>query len=414
LKVLLLSFYFQPDLSAGSFRNTAFVESLLRVLPDGTEIDVVTTLPNRYTGFSANALEEESRQGVTIKRVQLPVHKNGMMDQSRAFLSYATAVKGFVEGREYDVVYASSSRLMTAVLGAWVARKLRVPLYLDIRDIFVDTIKDVLPPKLTWLMKPLFGAIEWWTITRADRLNVVSAGFLPYFEARYPRVPKVVFTNGIDDEFLQVAPKASSACDAEQAESLKAGVVEVVYAGNMGEGQGLHHIIPSLAKKLEGRVVFRLIGGGGRLQQLKDAIAEAACTNVLIEPPVARKELIQIYQKADVLFLHLNDYDAFRKVLPSKLFEYGALGKPVWAGVAGYAAKFIKANLDNAAVFSPCDSAGAVVAFEALCIEDHPRPEFVNQFAREAIMDEMAEDLMALVKSGRSLDAYSKPLERSQ
>lgn len=145
MKVLLLSFYFQPDLSAGSFRNTAFVESLLRVLPDGTEIDVVTTLPNRYTGFSANALEEESRQGVTIKRVQLPVHKNGMMDQSRAFLSYATAVKGFVEGREYDVVYASSSRLMTAVLGAWVARKLRVPLYLDIRDIFVDTIKDVLP-----------------------------------------------------------------------------------------------------------------------------------------------------------------------------------------------------------------------------------------------------------------------------
>jgi glycosyltransferase involved in cell wall biosynthesis len=413
LKVLLLSFYFQPDLSAGAFRNTALVESLLKVLPGGSEIDVVTTLPNRYSGFSAEAPEEETRQGVTIKRVKLPAHKSGMVDQSRAFLAYAQAVKRFVKGREYDVVYASSSRLMTAALGAFVARKLRVPLYLDIRDIFVDTIKDVLPRKLTWLMKPLFGAIERWTITGTDRLNVVSAGFLPYFETRYPGISKVVFTNGIDDEFLQVAPNASAAFRAEEVEDSQTNVVEVVYAGNMGEGQGLHHIVPSLAKKLEDRVTFRLIGGGGRLQQLEDAIAEAGCTNVSLEPPVARKELIQIYQQADVLFLHLNDYDAFRKVLPSKLFEYGALGKPIWAGVAGYAATFIKENLDNAGVFSPCDSAGGVEAFAGLCIEDQPRPEFVNRFAREAIMDEMAQDLVALV-NGRGVRAHSQPLEHSQ
>ncbi|MCK0107323.1 glycosyltransferase family 4 protein [Marinobacter sp. S0848L] len=410
MKVLLLSFYFQPDLSAGSFRNTAFVESLLQVLPHGSEIDVVTTLPNRYSGFSAEAPEEEIRQGVTIKRVELPAHKSGMVDQSRAFLSYAQAVTRFVRGREYDVIYASSSRLMTAVLGALVARKLRVPLYLDIRDIFVDTIKDVLPRKLAWLMKPLFSAIERWTITRANRLNVVSAGFLPYFEARYPNVPKVAFTNGIDDEFLRVAPSTSTN-GVENAKGSKAGVVEVVYAGNMGEGQGLHRIVPGLAKKLEGRVVFRLIGGGGRLKELEDAITEADCTNVVLESPVARKELIEIYQKADVLFLHLNDYDAFHKVLPSKLFEYGALGKPIWAGVGGYAATFIEENLNNSAVFSPCDSVGGVEAFETLCIEDRSRSEFVHRFSRMAIMDEMAEDLVALVNSGTA-EARSQPWEQ--
>ncbi|NWN91777.1 glycosyltransferase family 4 protein [Marinobacter adhaerens] len=413
MKVLVLSFYFQPDLSAGSFRNTAFVESLSRVLSAGSEIEVVTTLPNRYSDFKAEAPEEEVRQGVTIKRVKLPAHKSGMVDQSRAFLAYAQAVKRFVKGREYDAVYVSSSRLMTAALGAYVARKFSVPLYMDIRDIFVDTIKDVLPRKLTWLMKPLFGAIERWTITRADRLNVVSAGFLPYFEARYPGVPKVVFTNGIDDEFLPAAPSVSAACGAEEEpKGARTGVIEVVYAGNMGEGQGLHHIVPHLAKKLEGRVMFRLIGGGGRLQQLEDAIAKVGCTNVLLEPPVARKELIEVYRKADVLFLHLNDYDAFRKVLPSKLFEYGALGKPIWAGVAGYAETFIKENLDNAAVFAPCDYEGGVHAFDALCIEDQSRPEFVNRFSRAAIMDGMAEDLVALVKSCGA-EADSNPLKRS-
>ena len=70
LRVLLLSFYFAPDLSAGSFRNTAFVESLKRKLPTGSEIDVVTTLPNRYAGYSAEAREYERSEGLSIKRVQ--------------------------------------------------------------------------------------------------------------------------------------------------------------------------------------------------------------------------------------------------------------------------------------------------------------------------------------------------------
>jgi glycosyltransferase involved in cell wall biosynthesis len=117
---------------------------------------------------------------------------------------------------------------------------------------------------------------------------------------------------------------------------------------------------------------------------------------VVLAPPISRAELVQAYQQADVLFLHLNDYDAFRKVLPSKLFEYGALGKPIWAGVAGYSASFIMENLDNAEVFSPCDVAGAVEAFEKLRIVDEPREQFIARFARNAIMDEMARDLVTL------------------
>lgn len=398
MKVLILSFYFKPDLSAGSFRNTAFVESLVDILPPGFDIHVVTTLPNRYSEFRTEAPEYEKLPGLTVWRVRLPAHESGMVDQSKAFLKYARAVQRVVKGQSFDVVYASSSRLMTAALGALVARKLKAPLYLDIRDIFVDTIKDVLPRKLAWIMKPIFGAVERWTLSRADRLNVVSAGFLPYFETRYPDVSKVVYTNGIDDEFLRVAPQSVS--DSEKLLGLNPDEdepLEIVYAGNMGEGQGLHNIIPELARRLERRVRFRLIGGGGRLHQLEQAIAKAGCSNVVLEKPVARAELIEIYRQADVLFLHLNDYDAFRKVLPSKLFEYGALGKPIWAGVAGYAAEFINENLDNAEVFSPCDVDAALVAFDRIRIEDCPRPGFVRRYARKAIMKEMAEDVIAVL-----------------
>ena len=119
-------------------------------------------------------------------------------------------------------------------------------------------------------------------------------------------------------------------------------------------------------------------------------------------PPVNRIELLKAYHAADVLFLHLNDYDAFKKVLPSKIFEYAALGKPMWAGVSGYAAEFISSEVSNAAVFHPCDVDGAVHSFEKLILQDSPRSDFVAKYARSNISQKMAEDILA-VATGEAL-----------
>lgn len=391
MRILILSFYYQPDLSAGSFRTTALVKALLEQLPEDGQIDLITTLPNRYSSFASDALEYEDFPRLAVHRIALPAHKSGMLDQSKAFLSYARGVMKLTKGKRYDLVYATSSRLMTASLGAFVAARLDSPLYLDIRDIFVDTIKDVLPGKLKLLIKPIFSLLEFFTIRRANKVNIVSAGFLDYFERRYCTSKFSIFTNGIDDEFIFL----NSVCSAPSHQE----PLTVVYAGNMGEGQGLHAIIPYLAKHYEGRLSFRLIGDGGRRENLIDALELAGCNNVEILPPVGRGKLIEEYMSADVLFLHLNDYDAFRKVLPSKLFEYAALGKPIWAGVAGYAAKFIGDYIDNAVTFSPCCVEDAVRAFDKLQISTKKRTDFIEKFSRVNIMKDMAADVIVTARS---------------
>ncbi|BBJ00634.1 hypothetical protein FGKAn22_23260 [Ferrigenium kumadai] len=277
---------------------------------------------------------------------------------------------------------------MTAALGAYIASKKRAPLYLDIRDIFVDTIKDVLPRHFAILAKPVFALLERWTVNRASRVNLVSQGFAGYFRERYPDQHFSFFTNGIDDEFLSAAPR--------MLQERQGGAVEVLYAGNLGEGQGLHAIVPDLAKRMHGLVHFKIIGDGGKKDALRTALATAGVDNVELLPPMSRTQLIEAYQVADVLFLHLNDYDAFKKVLPSKLFEYGAMGKPIWAGVSGYAAEFVRAELDNSAVFQPCDAAEAVRVFSQLRLQNEPRDRFVAKFARMNIAREMAADIMEL------------------
>src|SRR5688572_11770644 len=155
MRILFLTFYFEPDLCAGSFRATALVPALAGQIGQGGCIEVLTTQPNRYRSFECNAPARESRSGVEIVRFALPMHRSGFLDQSLSFLSYAWQVLKFVRGRRYDIVFATSSRLMTAFLGALVSRWKRLPLYLDIRDIFVDTMQDVLPPLAARGMLPV-------------------------------------------------------------------------------------------------------------------------------------------------------------------------------------------------------------------------------------------------------------------
>ena len=395
MKILLLSFYYPPDLSAGSFRATALVEALLEQLPEGAEVDLITTLPNRYSSFSSEAPEQEKHDRVRIRRVKLPAHQSGMADQAKAFMAFAKNVLELTREEDYALVYGTSSRLMTAVLSAYVARKKKACLYLDIRDIFVDTIKDVLPRKAALAAKPVFSFLESWTMNRADKINLVSAGFADYFEKRYPRKKLSFFTNGIDDLFIAEGNEVHK-IETQGGDKLEKPVV-VLYAGNMGEGQGLHAIIPELCNRLEGKVRFRLIGDGGRRARLEQRLAELQCRNVEILPPVKREQLLVEYRNADILFLHLNDYDAFRKVLPSKLFEYAALGKPIWAGVAGYAAEFVRAEIDNAAVFAPCEVEAAVRSFGTLKLEDVRRTKFIEKYARDNIMRAMAADMLSLL-----------------
>ena len=144
MRVLVLSFYYTPDLSAGAFRTTSFVKALSDRLAPGDEIDVVTTLPNRYQSFTREALTREDSGAMHIWRIKLPAHKSGLFDQARAFTVFLIAALRQTRHCNYDVVFATSSRLFTASLGAIIARRVGAPLYLDIRDIFVDTIKDIL------------------------------------------------------------------------------------------------------------------------------------------------------------------------------------------------------------------------------------------------------------------------------
>lgn len=396
MRLLVLSFYFRPDLSAGSFRATSLVAELSRQAEAGDEISVLTTQPNRYRSFDVEAEDEEQVGNVCIRRMPVPQHSSGMLDQARSYVAFAGSVLRDVwnHDRGYDVVFATSARLGTGALGAAVARRVGAPLYLDVRDLFLLNLSDMFARTPQRIVVPLLRNVERWTIGTASRVSVVSPGFLTYLRSLRRDLEYRVYTNGIDEEFLGVdfRSRRSSADEASV----------VLYAGNVGEGQGLEHVVPEAASRLAPGVEFWVVGDGGRRRALKERLRHAGEGTVRLLDPVPRKRLIELYRRADVLFLHLNDYEAFRRVLPSKVFEYAATGKPLLAGVEGVAREFIEEHVSNSSVFPPCDVDSLIRALDKLEMATRPRRSFVERFKRSSITRQMASDIRSLASSSRS------------
>lgn len=391
MNILFLSLYFKPDLCAGSFRNTVLLEEVKKLLSKDDRIDIITSLPNRYASFSVEANEIEVSENCTIYRVKMPKHTNGMIDQIRSYSVYFRKAISLTKGKKYDLVYASSSRLFTAVLGSLLSRKKHCPLYLDIRDIFSDSMRDYFNDKPFIKYPGLFTVLQFekFAFNRATHINLVSKGFASYFNKMYPKPNYSYFTNGIDDIFLENADKA-------QQNSQPTPPYIITYAGNIGSGQDLESMIPELAKKLGDKYKFIIIGDGGTKNILEERINLLHLKNVEIIKPVSRNELLVYYNKTDFFFTKLNILE--KVALPSKVFEYGAYNKPIICAFSGFAHEFVENEVPNIILAEANDVDGLAERILSYNYKLEDRMNFKNKFARVNIMKEMARSILSIIQ----------------
>lgn len=395
MKIVFFTFYYPPDLCAGSFRAVALVQALSKNLNSNDELHVITTHPNRYASYKVAAKDIEQDAKITIHRITVPGHQSGMFFQARTFISYSVSAYKLCKQIGPIFIIGTTSRLMTGVLTGISAYRLKCRYFIDLRDIFSETISEILSRKskiLGSMSKTIFSYLEKKLFNNASGVNVVSEGFLEYFQEGGIDVSNwSFFPNGVDKEFQNSQPTKKN-----NTKNIKT----ILYAGNIGSGQGLETILPEVAKKLGNGYQLLVVGDGGMRAILEKSIKNKSVDNIEILPPVKREKLIEHYQNADILFLHLNDISAFRRVLPSKIFEYAALGKPIIAGINGYSSKFMRANVPHAIVFNPGDVSQCVDSIrkvESLRIDNNQIDIFVKEYAREKIMKKMANHILTIL-----------------
>ena len=393
MKIVFFTFYYPPDLCAGSFRAIALAQALSKIMKNDDELHIITTHPNRYENHRVKASDIEVHGNITIHRISVSSHKSGMFSQALTFATYAIASYKLCNKLNPDFLIGTTSRLMTGVLTGVSARKLGCKYFVDLRDIFSETISDIFSQKnklLGFISKKAFSLLERWLFNKAIGVNVVSEGFPEYFQTMGIDTSNwSFFPNGVDKIFTNLPFM-------ENKRSKK--ITTILYIGNIGTGQGLENILPATAKCMGNRYRFLVIGGGGASSKLINTIKNNNVDNIEILAPIKREKLIKYYEDADILFVHLNDIPAFQRVLPSKIFEYAALRKPIVAGLSGYSAKFILDNVPYATIFNSGDVDGCVDAIkkaESLEIKNKNIDIFIEKFALEKIMNKMAKHILS-------------------
>lgn len=384
MKVLIVSLYYPPDLGAGSFRAAGLVEELLR---RGQEVTILSATPNRYGTFKPEVIGVRQSGVVQEIRINFNSRKTSFFSSSIAYFCFF--IRALVASRklECDLVFATSSRFFTGLLGLIIARTKKKPLFLDVRDIFSDSLELVVPKFLKSSIRIIFY-LENLIIRSADHLNFVSEGFSDTYILP-ENIPVSYFSNGIDDIFLDV--KKSKASTKK---------ISITYAGNIGLAQDLHNFLPALCIRYPA-ISFTVIGDGSGFTLLSEAISSLNLKNIRLSTPIGREALIEEYIRSDILLLNLQKIRGFEKVLPSKIFEYAAFNKPIIAGVSGYCRKFLDRNVSACWCVKNSDAESYSEAIEEVLTflerdEAIDRSVFVLKFQRKIIMRELADTLLAL------------------
>jgi len=344
MRVLLVTQYFPPEIGAPQAR----LSELARYWAEaGQEVTVLTGMPNHPTGlippeYRRRVRCDERVSGHRVIRTWLYATPNeGVAKKTLGHLSFmiSSVLLGGRRIGDTDVVVVSSPTFFS-LFSAWVlARWKHARLVVEIRDlwpaIFVElgVLKN---PSLIWALERLELALY----RAADHVVVVSEGFKDNLIARGVPAGKITtIRNGVDlDRFTpgeaDPAVRRSLGVTGEE--------VLALYIGAHGVSHGLTAVADAAAKVAPSGIHVAFVGEGAAKADLVTYVEDHAVPNVTMLGGVDRARVRDMLAAADICLAPLRDVPLFSTFIPSKIFEYLAMGKAVVGSVRGEPAEILR------------------------------------------------------------------------
>jgi putative colanic acid biosynthesis glycosyltransferase WcaI len=376
----------------------------------GNRVTVVTAFPNHPTGEIPDRYRgmwrlEEDDAGVRLRRAFIyPAPNRGVWLRSLSYASFAVSsvTEGYLVEERPDVVVATSPQFLVAMSGWSVSRLKGAPLVVEIRDLWPDSIAAVgaLPPDSLALRG--LRVAERFVYRQADLVVSVTHSFVDHIRANGGR-RVVVIPNGADPEVFR---PIEDTLVVRRRYGLGSRFV-ACFAGTIGMAHGLETVLEAAEiLRDDGRFLFWLVGDGARRAELEREAQRRGLGNVRFEGQVSREEVPKILATSDVALVLLKPDPLFETVLPSKMFEAMAAGRPVILGVGGEARRLLEESGGGVPI-RPGDAAALVEAVRSLASQpegavamgSRGREFVLRRYAHDALARRYLEELQLLLES---------------
>lgn len=339
MNLLFLHQHFHPETVGTSTRAVEIVEYLVQ---QGHRVTVVTGIPSHTSTMRNGEVvrrqpRRESFRGADIHRTW--AYGSSAKDNFvRRMASYGSfMVFGFFKalfvGGKFDALVAISP-LPNGVAGLAVSKLRGIPLMFDVCDIWPDCAVAVgmMKPSLMlrvaqWLEKKIYNGSE--------RIGVVTRGFIGNIEAKgVPREKIRLLPDWVDPSLYD--PAQIDREDARKRYDLHDRFV-VSFLGNFGLLMGLEAILETarIVQERDPGILFLFVGKGAALPMMEAKIQSDKLQNVRIIAYRPREEVPALLQASDVLIVTYMKSDLTMITVPSKIYEYLSIARPIVAGVSG-------------------------------------------------------------------------------
>src|SRR5436190_14494182 len=241
-----------------------------------------------------------------------------------------------------DVVIATSPQLLAGLSGWWVAKFKRVPFVLEVRDLWPESLAAVGAGNANSFLYRILHNVAGFLYRKASHIVVVTPAFRDHLIKHWQVSPEKisVIQNGVETKLFCPGTSESLRKDL----SIENRFV-VSYIGTMGMAHGLETILEA-AERLQNAVsdvLFMLVGEGADRERIQAIAAATDLTNVRFVTQQPREKIPLYISASDVCLVLLKKSEVFDTVIPTKMLEFMACGRPVILGVGGQSRKILEA-----------------------------------------------------------------------
>ena len=392
MKILLISQHYWPE----NFRITDIAESLVSL---GHDVTVLTGLPNYPKGYifdeykhGKNRIQEHN--GVHIIRAKEIGRRNNILFRFLNYYSFPHYANKLVKklDKDFDVVLINElSPIMGARPGLKYAKKYNKKVVMYEMDLWPESLLAGGIKKGSILYNH-YKKVSAKIYSQCDKILVSTKEHIDYIKA----LPNC---NNLDIDYLP--QYAESIFEDSNYDNEDNGVIDLMFAGNIGKAQSVGTIIRAAALlKDNPKYKFHIIGSGSELDNVMKLAKELNTDNVIFYGQKPLSEMPELYKIADAMLVTLEDKAYANMTIPGKVQSYMAAGKPIIGAVNGSCANFIKDNeLGYACASGDADALANIIkrldAEELHKIGKNTKEVYNNIFNKKAFISELERNLLS-------------------
>ncbi|MFE9201798.1 glycosyltransferase family 4 protein [Micromonospora sp. NPDC007230] len=385
MRVGLLTQWYDPEPGPAALPGT-LARGLAR---RGHTVQVLTGFPNYPTGRLAPGYRMSRRQdevdaeGVRIRRVALyPSHDDSPLRRLATYGTFAASAlaSGTDALRGLDALWVSNSPI-TVSLPMWFARYAhRIPVVLHVLDLWPDSAQA----------SGFLGAGRRGALLARGMAGWCAAMYRSAAQVAYisPSVGELLVRRGVPEHKLVHIPMwadenpAAAPGDLRAELGLRDDQIVLVYAGTMGEAQGLDALVDAVAMVDDPRLVCLFAGSGGCEERLRRQVAQHGLSNVRFLGRLPAERMPALLRTGDAHVVSLRPTGMSAYTMPSKAQAILAAGRALLVAADGDAAAVASAS--GAGITArPGDPHSIADAVRAVCALGREKLDLLGRDGRE-------------------------------